>query len=159
MGRGEYVIEFPGGEAPGHFGLAVRDYAHSTAPNRRFPDLVLQRLVKAAVAGAKPPYGNDELMALARHCTDQEDAAKKVERQVVKSAGALLLANRLGEKFWATVTGVTEGGGCVWVRLAQPPIEGRLCTGTDGLQVGDRVRVQLASTDVERGYIDFNATK
>jgi exoribonuclease-2 len=153
LGRGEYVVEFPGGDTPGHFGLAVKDYAHSTAPNRRFPDLLIQRLLKAALAGSKPPYGNDELVALARHCTEQEDAAKKVERQVVKSAAALLLAPRIGEKFDATVTGANDRG--TWVRIYHPPVEGKLGKGSEGRQVGDRLRVQLVHTDVERGYIDF----
>ena len=154
LGAGEYVVEFPGGNAPGHFGLAVKDYAHSTAPNRRFPDLITQRLLKAALAGKPVPYANDELTALARHCTEQEDAAKKVERQVVKSAAALLLGSRIGEKFAATVTGVSDKG--VYVRLTHPPVEGKLMTGFDGLQIGDRLRVQLVHTDVERGYIDLN---
>jgi VacB/RNase II family 3'-5' exoribonuclease len=153
LGRGEYVIEFPGGDAPGHFGLAVKEYAHSTAPNRRFPDMLIQRLLKAAMAGSPPPYGNDELVALARHCTEQEDAAKKVERQVVKSAAALLLAKRIGEKFDATVTGTNENG--TWVRIFHPPVEGKLDKGFEGRQVGDRLKVQLVHTDVERGYIDF----
>jgi exoribonuclease-2 len=153
LGRGEYVIEFPGGTVPGHFGLAVADYAHSTAPNRRFPDLMIQRLLKAALAGARPPYSNDELTALARHCTEQEDAAKKVERQVVKSAGAILLAPRIGEKFDSTVTGTSDTD--TWVRIFHPPVEGKLVKGSGGLKVGDRVRVQLVFTDVERGYIDF----
>jgi len=153
MGRGEYVVDFRGGRGPGHFGLAVRDYAHSTAPNRRFPDLIIQRLLKAAMAGSRPPYGNDELAALARHCTEQEDAAKKVERQVVKSAAALLLAPRVGEEFGATVTGAAEKG--TWVRIGRPPVEGRLEGATQGLGVGDRVRVRLVHTDVEQGHIDF----
>jgi VacB/RNase II family 3'-5' exoribonuclease len=153
MGRGEYVVEFPGGDVAGHFGLAVKDYAHSTAPNRRFPDLLIQRLLKAAMAGSPPPYANDELVALAKHCTDQEDAAKKVERQLVKSAAAMLLQPRIGQQFDATVTGVTDGG--VWVRLFHPPVEGKLCSGGEGLEVGDRLRVKLMSTDVERGFIDF----
>jgi len=155
MGRGEYVVELPGESVAGHFGLAVKDYAHSTAPNRRFPDLIIQRLVKAALDGSRPPYGNDELTELARHCTDQEDAAKKVERQLVKSAGAMLLAPRLGEKFDAMVTGASDKG--TWVRLVQPPVEGRLDKGFEGRKVGDRIRVQLTHTDVERGYIDFVA--
>jgi exoribonuclease-2 len=154
LGAGEYVVEFPGGTAPGHFGLAVKNYAHSTAPNRRFPDLITQRLLKAAMAGKPVPYTNDELVALARHCTEQEDAAKKVERQVVKSAAALLLGSRIGEKFDATVTGASDKG--IYVRLAHPPVEGKLMTGTEGLQIGDRLRVQLIHTDVERGYIDLN---
>jgi VacB/RNase II family 3'-5' exoribonuclease len=153
LGRGEYVVEAPGGDAPGHFGLAVKDYAHSTAPNRRFPDLIIQRLLTAAMAGSPPPYGTDELAGLAQHCTEQEHEAKKVERQVVKSAAALLLAPRIGEKFDATVTGAGEKG--FWVRLFQPPIEGKLEKGFEGRKVGDRLRVQLVRTDVERGYIDF----
>ncbi len=157
MGAGEYVMELPGNHAPGHFGLAVKDYAHSTAPNRRFPDLLAQRLVKAALAGAKVPYGNEELGMLADHCTEQEDAAKKVERQVVKSAAAMLLISKIGMKYDATVTGVTDKG--VWVRLFHPPVEGKLQRGGDGLQVGDRLRVQLIHADIERGYIDFAATK
>jgi exoribonuclease R len=153
MGRGEYVVELPGQSVAGHFGLAVRDYAHSTAPNRRFPDLIIQRLVKASMAGSPPPYGNGELADLARHCTDQEDAAKKVERQLVKSAGAMLLAPRIGEKFDAMVTGASDKG--TWVRLFQPPVEGKLEKGFEGRKVGDRIRVKLSRTDVERGYIDF----
>jgi exoribonuclease-2 len=155
LGRGEYVIELPGGSAPGHFGLAVKDYAHSTAPNRRFPDLLIQRLLRAARAGTTPPYGNDELIALARHCTEQEEAAKKVERQLVKSAGAMLLSSRIGDKFDAMATGVTETG--TWVRLFRPPVEGKLVRGYEGRKVGERIRVQLVHADVERGYIDFAA--
>ncbi len=157
MGAGEYVMELPGNHAAGHFGLAVKDYAHSTAPNRRFPDLLAQRLVKAALAGRPVPYGNEELAMLADHCTEQEDAAKKVERQVVKSAAAMLLISKIGLKYDATVTGASEKG--VWVRLFHPPVEGKLQRGGDGLQVGDRLRVQLIHADVERGYIDFAATK
>jgi VacB/RNase II family 3'-5' exoribonuclease len=153
LGRGEYVVEFPGGSVAGHFGLAVSDYAHSTAPNRRYPDLLIQRLVKAAAAGLKPPYGNDELSALAKHCTEQEEAAKKVERQVVKSAGAMLLSPRIGEKFDAMVTGASDKG--TWVRLFKPPVEGKLVAGFEGRKVGDRLRVQLTAANVERGYIDF----
>jgi VacB/RNase II family 3'-5' exoribonuclease len=153
MGRGEYVVELPGETAPGHFGLAVKEYAHSTAPNRRFPDLIIQRLVKAALAGSLPPYSNGDLQALAKHCTDQEDAAKKVERQLTKSAGAILLTPRIGEIFDATVTGVTDGG--TWVRIFHPPVEGMLDKGFEGRKVGDNLRVQLVRTDAERGYIDF----
>lgn len=153
MGAGEYAVMAPGGFAPGHFGLALRDYAHSTAPNRRYPDLLTQRLVKAALAGQPTPYDADELDQLARHCTAQENAAKKVERQVNKSAAALLLRNRVGERFEGIVTGASDKG--TWVRLFHPPIEGRVEQGQKGLDVGDRVRVQLVSTDVERGYIDF----
>ena len=157
MGAGEYVMEPPGGSAPGHFGLAVKDYAHSTAPNRRFPDLLLQRLLKAALAGRAVPYGNDELVALADHCTEQENAAKKVERQVVKSAAAMLLVSKIGLQYDATVTGTTDRG--VWVRLFNPPIEGKLQSGGEGRQVGDRLRVKLIHANVERGYIDFVTVK
>ena len=153
MGAGEYVVEAPGDNAIGHFGLAVRDYTHSTAPNRRFPDLITQRLLKAALAGKKPPYDTDELQELAEHCTEEEDAAKKVERQVEKSAAALLLQSKINDKFEAIVTGASAKG--TWVRLLHPPIEGRLVESYDGIDVGKRIRVQLIYTDVERGYIDF----
>jgi exoribonuclease-2 len=153
LGAGEYVLELPGGDVAGHFGLAVRDYSHSTAPNRRFPDVITQRLLVTALAGRPPPYSNDELAALARHCTEQENAAKKVERQVGKSAAAMLLTSSIGQKFDAIVTGASGKG--TWVRISQPPVEGKLDSGPAGLQVGDRLRVQLVSTDVERGYIDF----
>jgi exoribonuclease-2 len=155
LGRGEYVVELPGGSVEGHFGLAVADYAHSTAPNRRFPDLLIQRLLKAALSGARPPYSDGELAALARHCTDQEDEAKKVERQVVKSAGAMLLAQRIGQTFDATVTGASDKG--TWVRIYQPPVEGKLVKGFERRKVGDQLRVRLAFTDVARGYIDFTS--
>ena len=153
LGPGEYVVEQPGKDAPGHFGLAVKDYTHSTAPNRRFPDLITQRIVKSTIAGERPPYGNDDLNILANHCTEEEDAAKKVERQVEKSAAALLLESRIGEKFDGVVTGASEKG--TWVRIFQPPVEGRLVSGYEGADVGHTIRVQLASTDVQRGYIDF----
>ena len=153
LGAGEYVVEHPGAGVAGHFGLAVNDYAHSTAPNRRFPDLITQRLLKAALAAVQPPYTPGELDTLAQHCTDREDAARKVERQVAKSAAALLLESRIGEQFDAIVTGAADKG--TWVRVAQPPVEGRLEGDVHGLDVGRRLRVQLARTDVERGYIDF----
>ncbi|MBF0528497.1 MAG: RNB domain-containing ribonuclease [Deltaproteobacteria bacterium] len=153
LGAGEYVVQIPGGRVDGHFGLAVKDYAHSTAPNRRYPDLITQRLLKAAMMGHSRPYENDELETLAKHCTKEEDAAKKVERQVTKSAAAILLESRLGEQFEAIVTGAADKG--TWVRLLQPPIEGRLTSGFEGLEVGRKLRVQLVHTDVERGYIDF----
>jgi ribonuclease R len=153
IGRGEYSLDVPGGGAPGHFALAVRDYSHSTAPNRRFPDLLTQRLLKAALAGALLPYTIPELTELARHCTDQEDAATKVERQVNKSAAALLLSSRIGAQFDAIVTGAADKG--TWVRLLQPPTEGRLTLGFQGLKVGDHVHVKLVHTDVQRGFIDF----
>ena len=153
LGRGEYTIELPGQKAQGHFGLSVRDYTHSTAPNRRFPDLVTQRLIKAALAGAPVPYSNDELQELALHCTAQEDNAAKVERLVRKSAAALLLATRVGEHFDAIVTGASDKG--TWVRIARPAVEGKLVNGLKGLDVGDRVQVKLLRVEVERGFIDF----
>ena len=153
MGAGEYVAELPGDTAPGHFGLAVRDYTHSTAPNRRYPDLITQRLLKAAIGESSLPYSNDELEALAKHCTEEEDAANKVERQVGKSAAALILESRIGEQFDAIVTGAAEKG--TWARLLTIPVEGRVVRGFDGLDVGNRIRVQLTFVDVDRGYIDF----
>lgn len=154
LGPGEYVADCPGEAAPpGHFGLAVGDYTHSTAPNRRYPDIVTQRLLKAALAGQPTPYGIDDLEALAKHCTEEEDAAKKVERQVEKSAAALLLDSRIGERFDAIVTGASAKG--TWVRLLDPPVEGKLVQGSEGIDVGHRVRVQLMHTDVEQGFIDF----
>jgi VacB/RNase II family 3'-5' exoribonuclease len=153
LGPGEYIAEFPGETDEGHFGLAVKDYTHSTAPNRRYPDLVTQRLLKAAIAGHPVPYDKDELTSLAKHCTEEEDAAKKVERQVEKSAAAMLLESKIGERFDGIVTGAASKG--TWVRLFHPPIEGRLIQGFEGVDVGHRVRVQLVHTDVERGFIDF----
>ncbi len=153
LGAGEYVAEAPGKAAPGHFGLAVKDYAHSTAPNRRYTDLVTQRLLKAAIYGTAPVYKIDELELLAQHCTKEEDAANKVERQVAKSAAALLLEGRIGEQFDAIVTGAADKG--TWVRLANMPVEGKLVKGFEHVDVGDRLHVQLVAVDVERGYIDF----
>jgi len=153
LGAGEYVLEVPGQTAEGHFGLAVGDYTHSTAPNRRFPDLVTHRLLKAALAGLPPPYANEELATLASHCTERENAAAKVERQVRKSAAALLLASRIGERFDAIVTGASPKG--TWVRISRPSVEGKVVRGFERLDVGDRVRVELVRTDVERGFIDF----
>ena len=153
LGSGEYVAELPGATAPGHFGLAVRDYTHSTAPNRRYTDLITQRLVKAAIEGTASPYSNDELEVLARHCTEEEDAANKVERLVRKSAAAMLLEHRIGEEFDAIVTGAAEKG--TWARLLTVPVEGRLVQGFEGVDVGSRIRVQLVSVDVQRGYIDL----
>jgi exoribonuclease-2 len=153
LGNGEYIAELPDGNAPGHFGLAVKDYAHSTAPNRRYPDLLTQRLLKAALEGQPVPYKKDELDVLAAHCTAAEDAANKVERQVEKSAAALLLESRIGEQFDSIVTGASEKG--TWVRLLSIPVEGKLMQGFEGIDVGDRMRVQLIDTNVERGFIDF----
>jgi len=157
LGSGEYVAEQPGDTPPGHFGLAVQDYTHSTAPNRRYTDLVTQRLLKAAIAGGAAPYGGPELGALATHLTAAEDAANKVERQVAKSAAALLLESRIGEQFDALVTGASEKG--TWARLLAMPVEGRVERGFEGLDVGDRTRVQLISVDVDRGFIDFAAVR
>jgi exoribonuclease-2 len=153
LGRGEYVAELPGRKAQPHFGLAVRDYTHSTAPNRRYPDLVTQRLLKAALAGERTPYPDDELVSLARHCTEQEDNAAKVERQVQKSAAALLLAPRIGERFEGVVTGASDKG--TWVRIEHPMVEGRVVRGFERLDVGDHAVVELLHTDVARGFIDF----
>jgi len=153
MGSGEYVVERPGGPPIGHFGLAVRDYTHSTAPNRRFPDLITLRMVKAVLTGRQPPYSMAELQALADHCTAQEDAAQKVERRMRKSEAALLLESHVGQQYDAIVTGSSETD--MWVRIFAPPAEGRLEAGPRGLEVGQQVRVRLVSTNVERGYIDF----
>jgi exoribonuclease-2 len=154
LGSGEYMAELPGGAAPGHFGLAVKDYTHSTAPNRRYPDLVTQRQLKAAIEGRAAPYSYDELGVLAQYFTDAEDDANKVERQVGKSAAALLLESRLGEQFEAIVTGASPKG--TWARLLTLPVEGKVVQGFKGLDVGDRVRVRLKAVDVELGYIDFS---
>jgi exoribonuclease-2 len=153
LGPGEYVAEAATTVSAGHFGLAVRDYVHSTAPNRRFPDLVTQRVLKAAIRRAPSPYDLSALQEIAAHCTAQENAADKVERQVRKSAAALLLASRLGERFDAIVTGASPKG--TWARALRPPVEGRIVHGFEGLDVGDRVTVKLVGVDVERGYIDF----
>jgi exoribonuclease II len=154
IGRGEYHV-LPGGKIPeGHFGLALNHYAHSTAPNRRYPDLVTQRLLKAALAGRdKNIYSLSELQSLALHCTGQEDAANKVERQLKKCAAAELLENKTGCLFSALVTGSSDKG--IWVRIKNPPVEGKLVRGNQRVNVGDRLRVRLLSTDVEKGFIDF----
>jgi exoribonuclease-2 len=153
LGRGEYAVELPGQTPTGHFALALRDYTHSTAPNRRFPDLITQRLIKCALGSDSRPYSNAELAALASHCTDQEDAATKVERTVRKSAAALLLSAHVGESFDAFVTGASSKG--TWVRIAHPAAEGMLVRGFEGLDVGDKVRVKLVATNFARGFIDF----
>jgi exoribonuclease-2 len=153
LGPGEYVVEAPDEATPGHFGLAVKDYTHSTAPNRRFPDLITQRILKAALEGSLLSYSRDELTELARHCTQKENDANKVERLVTKSAAALLLSSRIGDRFDAICTGAADKG--TWVRIFQPPIEGRLLYGVEGVDVGHRIKVQLIRTDVDKGYIDF----
>ncbi len=157
MGPGEYIAEFPGEVPEGHFGLAVKDYTHSTAPNRRYPDLVTQRLLKAALDGATSPYTREELTELARHCTEKEDDVNKVERMVQKSAAALLLEPKIGQQFEALVTGAAEKG--TWVRLLHPPVEGKLVEGFSGADIGHRIRVQLIRTDVEKGFIDFKRVR
>ena len=153
MGSGEYVVETPGSPPIGHFGLAVRNYTHSTAPNRRFPDLITSRLVKAALANQSAPYSGAELAALAAHCTRQENSAQKVERKMRKSEAALLLESHIGQHYAAIVTGSTADG--IWVRTLSPPADGKLVSGTEGLNVGDKVRVKLVATNVEHGFIDF----
>ena len=153
LGSGEYVAEFPGDSPQGHFGLAVKDYAHSTAPNRRYPDLITQRLLKAALQKKPVPYSSNKLEELALHCTEEEDIVTKVERQVGKSAAALLLRSRIGEQFDGVVTGASEKG--TWIRIFKLPVEGKLVQGEAGLDVGERLRAKLISVDVDRGFIDF----
>ncbi len=153
MGPGEYILEHPGDPDVGHFGLAVQDYTHATAPNRRFADLVTQRLVKAALDGKPSPYPDEELAAIARDCTQKEDAARKVEREMSKRIAAVAMSHRIGETFNAIVTGVTPKG--TFVRVITPHVEGLLARGQQGVDVGDALRVTLIRADVERGYIDF----
>jgi exoribonuclease-2 len=153
MGPGEYMVMRPGDPPQGHFGLAAQDYTHSTAPNRRFADLVTQRLIGAVLAKQASPYSDDALAAIASNCTLKEDAARKVERAMHKRIEAVALAGRVGESFPAVVTGVTPKG--VYVRVFDPPVEGRLMRGEQGVDVGDRVRVTLLATDPQRGFIDF----
>ena len=153
LGPGEYAVQRPDSKSDGHFGLAVHDYLHSTAPNRRYADLVTQRLAKAALTNATLPYTEEELSRIATHCTEREDAARKVERKMRKVGAAVMLANRIGEEFDAIVTGVTPKG--TFARLIRPPVDGRVVHGEHGLRVGERVRVKLLSTDPRRGFIDF----
>jgi len=153
IGPGEYVLERPGDPEQGHFGLAVQDYTHSTAPNRRFADVVTQRLIKNLLDGKPNPYSDDELAAIAANCTQKEDAARKVEREMSKRLAAVAMSHRVGETFDAIVTGVTPKG--TFVRVLQPHIEGLLAQGAQGLHVGDKIRAKLTRTDVQRGFIDF----
>jgi exoribonuclease-2 len=155
MGPGEYVLVRPNEISPGHFGLAVVDYTHSTAPNRRFPDVVTQRLLKAWLTKAQQPYSADELNAIAVRCTLMEDGARKVEREMQKRIAAVVLQPRIGQSFRAIVTGVNQYG--TFVRTLDPHVEGMLVRGGKGLDVGDRVAVKLISTDPQRGFIDFAA--
>jgi len=157
LGSGEYVLDKPGQPVEGHFGLAVMDYTHSTAPNRRFPDLITQRLLKAALTKQASPYSDAELQDLAAHCTLQEHNAAKVERAVNKSAAASLLSGRIGARFDAIVTGASDKG--TWVRITSPATEGKVVKGFEHLDVGDRVHVVLLHTDVAHGFIDFARTK
>ena len=153
MGPGEYVLARAGGDAPGHFGLAAHDYTHSTAPNRRFADLVTQRLIKAVQAKHPSPYNDEELDAIARNCTLKEDAARKVQRNMLKRMAAVAMQDRIGQSFHGVITGANQKG--VFVRISDPPVEGRIMRGEQGLDVGDRVRVALLSADPARGFIDF----
>ncbi len=153
LGSGEYVLEIPGSPSPGHFGLAVKDYTHSTAPNRRYPDLVTQRLLKSAIAGTPIPYSTLQLEEIARHCTLKEDDVRKVERQVEKSANAILMESRIGEEFEAIVSGASLKG--TWIRLFHPHLEGKLVNGFKGLEVGHKLKARLIHIDVEAGFIDF----
>jgi exoribonuclease-2 len=153
IGPGEYVLERAGDVAPGHFGLAVQDYTHSTAPNRRFADLVTQRLIKAKLAAKGNPYSDDELTAIASNCTVKQDAARKVEREMSKRLAGVAMQRRVGEVFDAIVTGATDHG--TFVRILNPHVEGLLVEGAHGLDVGDKLRAKLIRTDVQKGYIDF----
>lgn len=153
LGRGEYRVAIPGKPAPGHFGLALRDYTHSTAPNRRYPDLITQRILIASLTGQPLPYRNEELISLADHCTQKEDDAEKVERRMRKSAAALVLSPMIGKEFKAIVTGASDKG--TWVRLLDPPTEGKLVKGGFNVDVGDHINVKLIHTDIWNGYIDF----
>jgi len=153
MGPGEYVLERPGDPSTGHFGLAVQDYTHSTAPNRRFPDIVTQRLIKAMLLGQPNTYSDDELSAIAANCTEKGDAARKAEREMSKRLAAIAMQNRIGAIFDAIVTGATPKG--TFVRVLQPHVEGLLAQGAQGADVGDRLRVKLIRTDVQHGFIDF----
>lgn len=155
IGSGDYVVKVPGVDSDGHFGLAVRDYSHSTAPNRRFSDIVVQRLVKAALIGSSQPYSEDELRSIAEHCNDQETAARKVERKMRKVVAANVMQRHIGESFTAIVTGVTKSG--TYARILRPPVDGRIVKGEAGLDVGEKVTVRLLSADPHSGFIDFAA--
>jgi VacB/RNase II family 3'-5' exoribonuclease len=153
LGAGEYVVMLPGGKVDGHFGLAIKDYAHSTAPNRRYPDLITQRLLKAAIAGRPCPYGTEELEEHARRCSEAEDLSKKLERFTRKCAEAILLENRIGEEFDGVVSGLSEAG--IWARIVTPPVEGKVLPTNRHVEMGTPVHVRLESVDIERGFIDF----
>ncbi len=157
IGSGQYVVERPGQDAGGHFGLGVRDYAHSTAPNRRYPDLVVQRLVKSVIAGEPQPYSPDELDAIAERCNDREKAARKVERKMRKIVAAAVMKKHVGERFDAIVTGVNEHG--TFARILRPPVDGRIIRGEHGLNVGEKIDVKLLSANTSNGFIDFALNK
>ncbi|HMJ08777.1 MAG TPA: RNB domain-containing ribonuclease, partial [Pyrinomonadaceae bacterium] len=157
IGSGEYVVKIPGIESEGHFGLGLRDYAHSTAPNRRFPDLVVQRLVKAKLANDTQPYSADELEQIAEHCNDREKAARKVERKMRKIVAATVMQRRVGESFDAIVTGASDKG--TYARILRPPVDGRIVQGERSVQVGDKVRVRLLGANPRNGFIDFAARR
>jgi len=155
IGAGEYVVQRPGEDGNGHFGLGVRDYAHSTAPNRRYPDIVVQRLVKAAIDGETAPYSEDELNAIAEQCNEQERAARKVERKMRKIVAATVMQNRVGQDFDAIVTGKTASG--TFARILRPPVDGRIVKGEEDVRVGQKIEVKLLSADPRNGFIDFAA--
>ena len=155
LGAGEYVVQLPGEDAGGHFGLAVRDYAHSTAPNRRYPDLIVQRLVKAALENNPPPYSAEQLNLIAAHCNERESAARKVERQMRKVVAASVMQKHIGETFAAIVTGITPSG--TFARILRPPVDGLIVRGEENLKVGEQISVRLIGANVEKGFIDFAA--
>jgi exoribonuclease-2 len=154
LGRGEYIVEYPGDENLGHFGLAIRNYSHSTAPNRRFPDVITQRMIREVLEGGKCPYTKTDLNKLAEHCTLKEGDADKVTRQTQKSAAAILLSSKIGQSFEGIVTGVSKDG--TFVRVFTPPVEGKLVKGFEKVDVGDRVKVKLIAVDIKKGFIDFS---
>jgi exoribonuclease-2 len=153
MGPGEYMLMRADDDPTGHFGLAARDYTHSTAPNRRFPDIVTQRVLHAMMVSAPPPYSDTELAAIATHCNEADASLRKIERDMQKRVAAVAMAHRIGEIFRGVVTGASDKG--VYVRVIDPPFEGRVIQGGDGLDVGDRVNVKLLHTDPARAFIDF----
>lgn len=153
IGAGEYVIQKPHEEAEGHFGLAVRDYTHSTAPNRRYPDLIVQRMVKSVLKGESCPYTDEELAEIAKRCNDRESAARKVERKMRKVIAASIMQDKIGEIFEAIVTGITASG--TFARILRPPVDGRIVRNEEGLQVGEKIKVKLLGADIHKGFIDF----
>ena len=157
LGAGEYVVQSADEDSGGHFGLAVRDYAHSTAPNRRYPDLIVQRLLKSAIENSAPPYSIDELKSIAAHCNERESAARKVERLMRKIVAASVMQNRVGQIFKAIVTGITPSG--TFARILRPPVDGRILRGEENLKIGEEITVRLVGVDVEKGFIDFECER